>query len=150
MQLIIIIQIIIIMKKYEFERNGMEKEAKKYEKIMKLAKKYIDDLNELLNIDFNNPYEKLIILSRKEGFDLKDKNVQKYFNDLKMKLINEINEFHDNNLNMMKGISKGNKDNKEIKDKKTIKDEIYEEDNLYNKDSLNNTYQRNKERKKII
>ena len=63
--------------KYEFERNGMEKEAKKYEKIMKQAKKYRDDLNELLNMDFDNPNEKLINLSRKEGFDLKDKNVQK-------------------------------------------------------------------------
>ena len=43
----------------------------------KKAKKYRDDLNELLNMDFDNPNEKLINLSRKEGFNLKDKNIQK-------------------------------------------------------------------------
>ena len=99
--------------KYEFERNNMNKEVKQYEKIIKQAKKYRDDLNELINIDFEKPSEKLINLSRKEGFDLKDKNVQKYFYDLKNKLINEINEFHEKNLNMMKG-RKEEKRNKEI------------------------------------
>ena len=96
--------------KYEFERNNMNKEVKQYEKIIKQAKKYRDDLNELINIDFEKPSEKLINLSRKEGFDLKDKNIQKYFYDLKMKLIKEINEFHDNNLNMMKGKKKVTKE----------------------------------------
>ena len=49
----------------------MKKEVKKLEKIIKHAKKYRDDLNDLINIDFNNPNEKLINLSKKEGFDLK-------------------------------------------------------------------------------
>ena len=88
--------------KTELERNGKDKEVKKYEKIMKQAKKYRDDLNELLDMDFDNPNERLLNLSRKEGIDLKDKNVQKYFGDLKKKLINEINEFHEYNLNVMK------------------------------------------------
>ena len=84
------------------ERQDMKKEVKKLDKIIKQAKKYRDDLNDLINIDFNNPNEKLIKLSKKEGFDLKDKNIQKYFNDLKLKLIEEINEFHENNLKLMK------------------------------------------------
>ncbi len=129
--------------KSEFERNGLQKEVKKYEKIMKQAKKYRDELNDLLEMDFNNPNEKLLNLSRKEGIDLKDKNVQKYFNDLKMKLINEINEFHDNNLNMMKG---KNKENKENNEKKKIKDKIFEEDYIYNKNNIENIVQRNKEK----
>ena len=33
---------------------------------------------------------------------MKDKNIQKYFNDLKLKLIKEINEFHESNINLMK------------------------------------------------
>ena len=129
--------------KSEFERNGLQKEVKKYEKIMKQAKKYRDELNDLLEMDFNNPNEKLLNLSRKEGIDLKDKSVQKYFNDLKMKLINEINEFHDNNLNMMKG---KNKENKENNEKKKIKDKIFEEDYIYNKNNIENIHQRNKEK----
>ena len=127
--------------KNEFERYNMEKEVKQYEKIIKQAKKYRDDLTELLNIDFDKPNEKLINLSRKEGFDLKDKNVQKYFYDLKMKLINEINEFHEKNLNMMKG----------KKEEKNNKEKIYKEDNIdsiYNKKNINNLYQRNKEKQK--
>ena len=80
----------------------MKKEIKKLEKVIKQAKQYRDDLNDLINIDFNNPSEKLINLSKKEGFDLKDKNIQKYFNDLKLKLIKEINEFHESNINLMK------------------------------------------------
>ena len=130
--------------KNEFERYNMEKEVKQYEKIIKQAKKYRDDLTELLNIDFDNPNEKLINLSRKEGFDLKDKNVQKYFYDLKMKLINEINEFHEKNLNMMKG----------KKEEKNNKEKIYKEDkgnnidSIYNTKNINNLYQRNKEKQK--
>ncbi len=85
-----------------YERQDMKKEVKKLEKVIKQAKQYRDDLNDLINIDFNNPNEKLIKLSKKEGFDLKDKNIQKYFNDLKLKLIKEINEFHESNLNLMK------------------------------------------------
>ena len=124
--------------KYEFERNGMEKEVKQYEKIIKQAKKYRDDLTELLEIDFDKPNEKLINLSRKEGFDLKDKEVQKYFYDLKMKLINEINEFHEKNLDMMKG----------KKNEKINKEKIYKEDSIYNQKNINNLYQRNKEKQK--
>ena len=124
--------------KYEFERNGMEKEVKQYEKIIKQAKKYRDDLTELLEIDFDKPNDKLINLSRKEGFDLKDKEVQKYFYDLKMKLINEINEFHEKNLDMMKG----------KKNEKINKEKIYKEDSIYNQKNINNLYQRNKEKQK--
>ena len=127
--------------KVEFERNGMDKEVKKYEKIIKQAKKYRDDLNELLDIDFDNPNEKLINLSRKEGFDLKDKNVQKYFYDLKMKLINEINEFHENNLNFMKG-------KKQPNEKKNVNEKIFQEDSIYNQKNINNLYQRNKAKDK--
>ena len=130
--------------KNEFERYNMEKEVKQYEKIIKQAKKYRDDLTELLNIDFDKPNEKLINLSRKEGFDLKDKNVQKYFYDLKMKLINEINEFHEKNLNMMKG-KKEEKNNKEKIYKEDKEDNI---DSIYNTKNINNLYQRNKEKQK--
>ena len=130
--------------KNEFERYNMEKEVKQYEKIIKQAKKYRDDLTELLNIDFDKPNEKLINLSRKEGFDLKDKNVQKYFYDLKMKLINEINDFHEKNLNMMKG-KKEEKNNKEKIYKEDKEDNI---DSIYNTKKINNLYQRNKEKQK--
>ena len=119
-----------------YERQNMKKEVKKLEKVIKQAKKYRDDLNDLMSIDFNNPNEKLINLSKKEGFDLKDKNIQKYFNDLKLKLINEINEFHESNLNLMKeqnniNINRYNELKKEIK--------IDDEENLFeNKKNVNN------------
>ena len=109
---------------------------------MKQAKKYRDDLNELLEMDFGNPNEKLLNFSRKEETDLKDKNVQKYFNDFKIKLINEINEFHDNNLNMLKGKNKENKEN----EKKKMKYKIFQEDFIQNKNNIENIYQRNKEK----
>jgi hypothetical protein len=131
-----------------YERQDMKKEVKKLEKIIKQAKKYRDDLNDLINIDFNNPNEKLINLSKKEGFDLKDKNIQKYFNDLKIKLINEINEFHESNLKLMK--SQNNKDTiklNELKEKYNIKDEDYfnDDNNKTNEESMlkNNIYKRN-------
>ena len=134
--------------KYEFERNNMNKEVKQYEKIIKQAKKYRDDLNELINIDFEKPSEKLINLSRKEGFDLKDKNIQKYFYDLKMKLIKEINEFHDNNLNMMKGKNKEKEKKINTNNSNNNNEKIYEEDFIYNKKNINNLYQRIKEKEK--
>ena len=134
--------------KDEFERNGMKKEVAKYEKIIKQAKKYRDDLSDLINIDFDKPSEKLINFSKKEGFDLKDKNIQKYFHDLKIKLINEINEFHDINLKMMKNKTSinSNTDIKKNKDIKYNKEKTFEEDYIYKKDYKNDIYERNKNR----
>ena len=137
-----------------YERQNMKKEMKKLEKVIKQAKKYRDDLNDLINIDFNNPNEKLISLSKKEGFDLKDKNIQQYFNDLKLKLIGEINEFHESNLNLMKGqndnnINRLNELKKQINknDKDNNNNNYINEDEKYkfNKDSINNNniYKRN-------
>ena len=85
-----------------YERQDMKKEIKKLEKIIKQANKYREDLNDLINLDFNNPNEKIINLSKKKGFDLKDQNIQKYFNDLKLKLIEEINIFLEKNVKLMK------------------------------------------------
>ena len=125
------------------ERSGAKSEVKKFEKIIKQAKKYRDDLNDLIGIDFNNPSEKLINLSKKENFDLNDKNIQKYFYDLKIKLIKEINEFHENNLQLMKQennknidklneLKKANKKNKNSSSENSFsnsKSNSFEEDN---------------------
>ena len=123
-----------------YERQDMKKEVKKLEKVIKQAKQYRDDLNDLINIDFNNPNEKLIKLSKKEGFDLKDKNIQKYFNDLKLKLIKEINEFHESNLNLMKEQNNKNinmyneiKKQSNQNDKNIYKRNLNEEKHLKNK-----------------
>ena len=143
-----------------YERQEMKKEVKKIEKIIKQAKKYRDDLNDLINIDFNNPNEKLINLSKKEGFDLKDKNIQKYFYDLKLKLINEINEFHESNLKLMKEqnnkniiryneLKKQNKINDDInffekeENEKENKGNKINEDYIYNKEKLNTIHKKN-------
>ena len=133
-----------------YERQDLKKEVKKLEKIIKQAKKYRDDLNDLINIDFNNPSEKLIKLSKKEGFDLKDKNIQKYFNDLKLKLIEEINQFHESNLQLMKDNNNKNIDTyNELMKKKNKNNEgnnNNEEDEgnkEYNKDNNNNINKRN-------
>jgi len=133
-----------------YERQDLKKEVKKLEKIIKQAKKYRDDLNDLINIDFNNPSEKLIKLSKKEGFDLKDKNIQKYFNDLKLKLIEEINQFHESNLQLMKDNNNKNIDTyNELMKKKNKNNEgnkYFEEDEgnkEYNKDNNNNIHKRN-------
>ena len=120
-----------------YERQNMKKEVKKLEKVIKQAKRYRDDLNDLINIDFNNPSEKLLNLSKKEGFDLKDKNIQKYFYDIKMKLIKEINEFHESNLNLMKeqndkNIDKFNELKKQIKQNDTNKINKNNDDNVKN------------------
>ena len=123
-----------------YERQDMKKEIKKLEKVIKQAKQYRDDLNDLININFNNPSEKLINLSKKEGFDLKDKNIQKYFNDLKLKLIKEINEFHESNINLMKEQNNNNinlfkelKKQTEQNDKNIYKRNINEENPVKNK-----------------
>ena len=135
-----------------YERQDMKKEMKKLDKVIKQAKKYRDDLNDLINIDFNNPNEKLINLSKKEGFDLKDTKIQQYFNDLKLKLIGEINEFHESNLNLMKGQNDKNINrynelknqiNKDDKDKKNEINFNEDEKYMFNKNNINNTYKRN-------
>ena len=121
-----------------YESQDMKKEVKKLEKVIKQAKKYRDDLNDLINIDFNNPNEKLINLSKKEGFDLKDKNIQKYFYDLKLKLIEEINEFHESNINLMKeqnnnNINRYNEMKKQINPNDN--NNIYKRNNIVNEDN---------------
>ena len=129
-----------------YERQDMKKEVKKLEKVIKQAKKYRDDLNDLINIDFNNPSEKLINLSKKEGFDLKDKNIQNYFEELKMKLIKEINEFHESNLNLMK-----EQNNKNIDKFNELKNQIKNEaSNKNNNDTIHNNDNKNDKKEQNV
>ena len=129
-----------------YERQDMKKEVKKLEKVIKQAKKYRDDLNDLINIDFNNPSEKLINLSKKEGFDLKDKNIQNYFGELKMKLIKEINEFHESNLNLMK-----EQNNKNIDKFNELKNQIKNDtNNKSNNDTIHNNDSKNDIKKQNV
>ena len=129
-----------------YERQDMKKEVKKLEKVIKQAKKYRDDLNDLINIDFNNPSEKLINLSKKEGFDLKDKNIQNYFEELKMKLIKEINEFHESNLNLMK-----EQNNKNIDKFNELKNQIKNDtNNKSNNDTIHNNDSKNDIKKQNV
>ena len=63
----------------------------------------------MIDIDFNNPNEKIKKFAEKEGLDLKDPTIQESINGIKKKYINEINEFHQSNLMLMQQTNENNK-----------------------------------------
>ena len=124
------------------ERHGKKKEAKNLRNIINKGKKYRDDLQNLMEIDFDNPNEKLKSFALKENLDLNDLQVQKYFLQLKKKIIDEINEFHEKNLDLMKNQNENNKkllnNIKKINKEKGFKSESEEENEMFMKKEIEN------------
>ena len=96
-----------------YDRQGNKSELKKLERTIEKAKNYREDLENLIDIDFNNPNEKIKKFAEKEGLDLKDPTIQESINGIKKKYINEINEFHQSNLMLMQQTNENNKKNLE-------------------------------------
>ena len=96
-----------------YDRQGNKSELKKLERTIEKAKNYREDLENLIDIDFNNPNGKIKKFAEKEGLDLKDPTIQESINGIKKKYINEINEFHQSNLMLMQQTNENNKKNLE-------------------------------------
>lgn len=94
-----------------YERQNNEIEIEKMNEIIKKAKNYLNEVERLSELDFDNPSEELKKFAEKENLDLKDKTVQNHFIELRRKYLAEIDRFHDNNLIMMK---EKNEDNKKV------------------------------------
>ena len=118
-------------------KKNNEKEEKKLNKIIDQAKKYRDDLQDLIDIDFDNPNEKLKSFAKEENLDLQDKKVQEHFFTLRKKIIDDINEFHEKNLSLMRNQNKDNikllKGLKEENRKRGFKNESDEENEIFEK-----------------
>ena len=95
-----------------------------------------------MEIDFDNPNEKLKSFALKENLDLNDLQVQKYFLQMKKKIIDEINEFHEKNLDLMKNQNENNKkllnNIKKINKEKGFKSESEEENEMFMKKEIEN------------
>lgn len=92
-----------------YERQGNKKEMASLEKTITKAKNYRDDLQNLIEIDFKNPNEKMKNFAEKEGLDLKAPKVQESIINIKKKYIDEINQFHQDNLLLMQNTNEKNK-----------------------------------------
>ena len=118
-------------------QKNNKKEENKLSKIIEQAKKYRDDLQDLIDIDFNNPNEKLKSFAKEENLDLQDKKVQEHFLALRKKIIDEVNEFHEKNLNKMRNKNKDNmkllKNLKEENKRRGFKNESDEENEIFEK-----------------
>jgi hypothetical protein len=118
-------------------QKNNKKEENKLSKIIEQAKKYRDDLQDLIDIDFNNPNEKLRSFAKEENLDLQDKKVQEHFLALRKKIIDDINEFHEKNLSLMRNKNKNNmkllKDLKQENKRRGFKNESDEENEIFEK-----------------
>lgn len=94
-----------------YERQNNKNEIKKMNEVIIKAKNYLNEVERLSELDFDNPSDKLKAFAEKEKLDLKDPTVQKHFIDLRKKYLEEIDIFHNNNLLMMK---EKNEDNKKV------------------------------------
>ena len=118
-------------------QKNNKKEENKLSKIIEQAKKYRDDLQDLIDIDFNNPNEKLRSFAKEENLDLQDKKVQEHFLALRKKIIDDINEFHEKNLSLMRNKNKNNmkllKDLKQENKRRGFKNQSDEENEIFEK-----------------
>jgi hypothetical protein len=111
----------------QYEKQGDRIEMRKTINIVERAKQYRDELQKLLELDFDNPNEDLKKFAEKEKLDLKDPRVKEKFFEIRKQYLEQINKFHEDNILMVKNnnqnpSSKSNsKENKIKKQKKEVK-----------------------------
>ena len=85
-----------------YERQENKRGIESMKQNINQAKTYRDNLYMLMNEDLNKPSEALKKLAREEGVKLDSPEIEVELYKLKKKFIDEINVFHQNNLQMMK------------------------------------------------
>ena len=141
---LLIDQSISLMNSYEKERKS--KEYWKMQEVVEQSKKYKENLEKILELNFDKPNEELSNFCQKNNLKLDDPNVKTEFLKIRQEYLDKINNFYAQNLFMnpnlkesvrnqskKKKIKNDEKEKNEIKsplntkeNSKTIKDEYSE------------------------
>ena len=78
--------------------KSREKELNELNGCLNTALYYKKTLEDLINLDFNNPSEFLLDFSSKNNVDLKDENIQKEFFKIRDEHIEKVNDFYYRNF----------------------------------------------------
>ncbi len=82
------------------EREGNRKDKLKIQRTVEQAKHYKEELQRLLELDFENPNDSLKEFASKNNVSLKDPNVKEEFFKIRKEYIQKINKFYEENLLM--------------------------------------------------
>ncbi len=93
---LIIEQCLVLIER--LERDGDKHEMKKMQTIVEKAKIYKDDLQKLLELNFDQPNEDLKNFAEKNNLNLSDPNVKNEFFKIRKDYIAQINKFYEENL----------------------------------------------------
>jgi hypothetical protein len=81
-----------------YEREGNRQEMRKMKKIAEQAKAYKEDLQSLLELNFENPNNELKNFAIKNNLDLNDAKVREEFFKKRKQYLEEINKFYESNF----------------------------------------------------
>lgn len=94
---LVIDQSYALIEKYDGYKN-MNEEKKKLIDVAEKAKIYKDDLQKLLELNFDTPNDDLREFAKKNNLDLNDPNVRDEFFKIRKEYLDKINKFYEDNL----------------------------------------------------
>jgi len=103
------------------ERDGDRVEKRKIQQVVDKAKIYKEDLQKLLELNFENPNDSLKEFAEKNNLDLKDSNIKEEFFNIRKQYLDKINKFYEENLLKHKEKDKNNQNLTKAKKLQKIK-----------------------------
>lgn len=111
---------------HRLEREGNKKELKRMQAIVEKAKFYKEDLQKLLELNFEKPNDDLRKFAKEHKLDLNDPNVKNEFFKIRKSYLEKINNFYEDNLlkfkpgDIAETLDKVEKSNKNVMKRKML------------------------------
>jgi len=82
----------------KYEREGRTKDYWKMQEVVEQSKKFKENLERVLELNFDNPNEELYKFCKEHRLNLKDPNVKREFLKIRKEYLDQINRFYGENL----------------------------------------------------
>jgi hypothetical protein len=106
----------------KYEREGRTKDYWKMQEVVEQSKKFKENLERVLELNFDNPNEELYKFCKEHRLNMKDPNVKREFFKIRKEYLDQINRFYGENLFLNPNIT----DSIRNKPKKKIEEEPIE------------------------
>ena len=129
----------------QYEKEGRTNDYWKMQEVVEQSKRYKENLEKILDLNFENPSEELNKFCKENNLSLNDPNVKKEFLKIRKEYLDKINNFYTENLFLNPGINESIKKTgkkksgilKQKKDKVDLNEKSKKEVNSKSKNIIN-------------
>ena len=89
----------------QYEKEGRTNDYWKMQEVVEQSKRYKENLEKILELNFENPNEELNKFCKDNNLNLNDPNVKKEFLKIRKEYLDKINNFYTENLFLNPGIN---------------------------------------------